>query len=172
MFIKPASFRTKLDEISEIIDEIVGTICCILTILMFLSVFYQVLGRYVFSGSIAWTEETARYCMIWLAFLGASMLIRSGENSSVTFLIDRLPKKTRWGLDLLIQAIMLLFMLIVFAVSVTQLQYSLSEFSPALRIRMFIPKSSILFGSLMISIQLLWKITDTLLAVKAEQKGG
>ena len=151
--------RKELDEISEIIDRLVSIICIALTGLMFLSVLYQVIGRYFISTSIAWTEETARYCMIWLAFLGASMLVRSNENSSVTFIKDRLPKNIRKAVDLSILVVMLVFMLIIFAISISQVGYS-NEISPALRISMFIPKSSILFGSLIVSLQLIWKIVD------------
>ena len=152
--------RKELDEISEIIDRLVSIICIALTGLMFLSVLYQVIGRYFISTSIAWTEETARYCMIWLAFLGASMLVRSNENSFVTFIKDRLPKNIRKAVDLSILVVMLVFMLIIFAISISQVGYSLNEISPALRISMFIPKSSILFGSLIVSLQLIWKIVD------------
>lgn len=157
--------RKELDEISGIIDKIVSIICIVLTGLMFLSVLYQVLGRYFIPTSIAWTEETARYCMIWLAFLGASMLVRSNENSSVTFIKDRLPQSIQRGLNLLILTVMLVFMIVIFCISLSQVGYSLNEISPALRISMFIPKSSILFGSLVVSVQLLWKIIDYVLSM-------
>ena len=153
--------RKELDEISEIIDKVVSILCVILTFLMFLSVLYQIIGRYLIRTSIAWTEEAARYCMIWLAFLGASMLVRSGENSSVTFLKDRFSKKLRDYLELAIQA----FMAVIFFLSLSQVRYSMNEISPALRISMFIPKSSILFGSLIVSFQLLWKLLDTALSM-------
>ena len=39
--------RKELDEISEIIDKVVSILCVILTFLMFLSVLYQVIGRYL-----------------------------------------------------------------------------------------------------------------------------
>lgn len=157
--------RKELDEISEIIDKVVSILCVILTFLMFLSVLYQIIGRYLIRTSIAWTEEAARYCMIWLAFLGASMLIRSGENSSVTFLKDRFSGKLRDYLELAIQAVMLAFMAVIFFLSLSQVRYSMNEISPALRISMFIPKSSILFGSLIVSFQLLWKLLDTALSM-------
>ena len=96
------------------------------------------------------------------------MLVRAGENSSVTFLIDRFSQRIRRILDLLILGIMLIFMLIIFAISLTHTQYSMNEISPALRISMFIPKSSILFGSLLISIQLIWKILDYILRIREE----
>lgn len=162
--------RKELDEISEIVDKIVSIICVALTFLMFLSVLYQVIGRYLIQISIAWTEEAARYCMIWLAFLGASMLVRSGENSSVTFIKDRFSEKVRRYLDLLILAVMLVFMLTIFFISLSQVRYSMNEISPALRISMFIPKSSILFGSLIVSVQLLWKLIDAVFEMT--RKGG
>lgn len=162
--------RKELDEISEIIDKVVSVICVILTFLMFLSVLYQVIGRYLIQTSIAWTEEAARYCMIWLAFLGASMLVRSGENSSVTFIKDRFSEQVRSYLDLLILAVMLLFMAGIFFISLSQIRYSMNEISPALRISMFIPKSSTLFGSLIVSVQLLWKLVDSVLGIA--WKGG
>lgn len=162
--------RKELDEISEIIDKVVSIICVVLTFLMFLSVLYQVIGRYLIRTSIAWTEEAARYCMIWLAFLGASMLVRSGENSSVTFIKDRFSERVRNYLDLLILAVMLLFMTGIFFISLSQVRYSMNEISPALRISMFIPKSSILFGSLIVSVQLLWKLVDSILRMTL--KGG
>lgn len=157
--------RKELDEISGIIDQVVSIICVVLTFLMFLSVLYQVIGRYLIPTSIAWTEEAARYCMIWLAFLGASMLVRSGENSSVTILKDRFSEKVRNYLELVILAVMLAFMAVIFFISLSQVRYSMNEISPALRISMFVPKSSILFGSLIVSFQLLWKLLDTALAM-------
>lgn len=163
--------RKELDEISEIVDKVVSCICIVLTFLMFLSVLYQVIGRYVISTSIAWTEEAARYCMIWLAFLGASMLVRSGENSSVTFIKDKFSEKVRRILDILIIAVMLIFMVVIFLISLSQVQYSMNEISPALRISMFIPKSSILFGSLIVSFQLLWKLMDSILMMALEGRG-
>lgn len=164
--------RKELNEISEIVDKIVRVVCVVLTFLMFVSISYQVIGRYITKGTIAWTEETSRYCMIWLAFLGSSTLVRSWENSSVTFIVDKMPKKMQNFMFLLQIITMLVFMVIIFVISCQEVpKYSLREISPALRISMFIPKSSILFGSGIISFQLLWKLIDSLLALKEENNG-
>jgi len=159
--------RKELDEISGILDRIVSMICVALTFLMFVSVLYQIVGRYIAHTSIAWTEESARYCMIWLAFLGGGSLVRSGENSSVTFIKDRFPPRIKKIVDIVILCIMLMLIVVIFGLSVTQVpKYSLNEVSPALRISMLIPKSSVLFGTLILGIQLLLKLIDAILAVK------
>lgn len=106
-----------------------------------------------------------------VGFLGASMLVRSSENSAVTFIIDKCSAKKRRILNIVIQGFMLIFMLTIFIISLDQTQYSLNEISPALRISMFIPKSSILFGSLLVSLQLVWKIIDSTLEMKEEWEG-
>lgn len=46
--------RKELDEISEIIDKIVQWVCIVLTFMMFISVTFQVFGRYVTRSTIAW----------------------------------------------------------------------------------------------------------------------
>ena len=70
-------------------------------------------------------------------------------------------------------AIMLAFMLTIFVISCKEVpRFSMMETSPALRISMFIPKSSILFGSGIISFQLLWKLADSILGVKEDEANG
>lgn len=51
--------------------------CCVLSIaaafVMLGSVMLQIVARYVFDAPPAWTEELARYAMIWSAMPGAAM---------------------------------------------------------------------------------------------------
>jgi TRAP-type C4-dicarboxylate transport system permease small subunit len=49
---------------------------------MVVLVIFQVLARYVFRAVPVWTEEAARYCMVWGGLLGAT----------VAFKADRDPK--------------------------------------------------------------------------------
>lgn len=51
----------------------------------------QVVFRYGLGNSIIWSEEFARFALIWSAFLGASVAYRRGEHVGVTLLLDRLP---------------------------------------------------------------------------------
>jgi len=44
--------------------------------LMLLLVLFQVLARYIFQVVPVWTEEAARYCMIWGGLFGATVAFR------------------------------------------------------------------------------------------------
>ncbi len=44
--------------------------------LMLLFVLFQVLARYIFQSVPVWTEEAARYCMIWGGLFGATVSFR------------------------------------------------------------------------------------------------
>lgn len=44
---------------------------------MVVLVMFQVLARYVFRAVPVWTEEAARYCMVWGGLLGATVAFKS-----------------------------------------------------------------------------------------------
>ena len=59
--------------------------------LLALDVFYQFFTRYVLADSAAWTEEIARYLLIIVCFVGASMGVRRNTQIHVEFLYRWLP---------------------------------------------------------------------------------
>lgn len=54
--------------------------------LLALDIFYQFFTRYVLESSAAWTEEIARYLLIVVTFVGASMAVRRNTHIHVEFL--------------------------------------------------------------------------------------
>lgn len=50
----------------------IGALC-----VMFLTVMTQVLARYVFSSPPVWTEDVARYMMVWTGLLGATLSFKT-----------------------------------------------------------------------------------------------
>ena len=61
--------------------------------LLALDVFYQFFTRYVLQDSAAWTEEIARYLLIVIVFVGASMGVRRNTHIHVEFLYRYLPAR-------------------------------------------------------------------------------
>lgn len=54
-------------------------------------VFLQFFTRYVLNDSLAWTEEIARYGLIWITFIGAAIVVRKNTHISVEVLLHYLP---------------------------------------------------------------------------------
>ncbi|MEJ1159210.1 TRAP transporter small permease [Prosthecomicrobium sp. N25] len=58
---------------------------------MAIVVFVQFFSRYVLNDSAAWTEEIARYMLMWTTFIGAAVVMRRGTNIAVEVLLHWLP---------------------------------------------------------------------------------
>lgn len=54
-------------------------------------VFYQVYTRYVLENSAGWTEEIARYFLVAVVFLGASMSVRKNNHIQVDYFYRLMP---------------------------------------------------------------------------------
>jgi TRAP-type C4-dicarboxylate transport system permease small subunit len=59
-----------------------------------LIVFLQFFTRYVLNDSLSWTEEIARYGLIWITYIGAVMVTRRNNHIAVMLLPNLLPA---WG---------------------------------------------------------------------------
>jgi len=55
-------------------------------------VFYQVYTRYVLSDSAGWTEEIARYFLVAVVFVGASMSVRKNNHIQVDYFYRLMPR--------------------------------------------------------------------------------
>ena len=67
----------------------------ILTGLMCVVVLLGVVTRYFLNDALPWTEEAARYTLIWLSWLGGGLAMRRGAHIAAEFLIDLLPRSAR-----------------------------------------------------------------------------
>ncbi|MAY62648.1 MAG: C4-dicarboxylate ABC transporter permease [Rhizobiales bacterium] len=54
----------------------------------------QIVSR-VFFTSVSWTEEVARFLLIWITFLGAALAFQQGRHIAVTIMRERLPDGLR-----------------------------------------------------------------------------
>ena len=55
-------------------------------------VFANVVLRFTTDRSLLWVEETSRYLMIWLTFLGSGLVLRYGAHIGIDTLQDVLPR--------------------------------------------------------------------------------
>jgi TRAP-type transport system small permease protein len=57
--------------------------------------FYQVVSRYMFGRTPAWTEEAARYLAVWVVLLTSALAIEFRGHIAVDLILTRLPRDLR-----------------------------------------------------------------------------
>lgn len=88
----------RLDRISYSINHWVENLVCAMGITMAIIVATQVFSRYVLNYSLFWSEELARFLLVWLTFLGATVAYFYGAHPGVDVLYRRLsPGLQRWA---------------------------------------------------------------------------
>jgi TRAP-type C4-dicarboxylate transport system permease small subunit len=105
--------------------------------LLVLDVLFQVFSRYILGTSFTWTEEFARFSLIWLTILGAAYLNGKREHLSMDFLYEKFSVTNKRKVSILIEVFIFLFALIVMVVGGLNLVYTtlhLEQLSGTLRI--------------------------------------
>lgn len=77
------------------VNWLVERVCVVLLVVLVLDVWLGVLARYVIPLPLTFTEELARYLMIWMALLAVSSGIAYREHIGVEFVFTRLPSGVR-----------------------------------------------------------------------------
>ena len=68
-----------------------GSMFLVLSIAVIVSA--SVFFRYVLNDSLSWSEELAKYAMLWLVFLGSPIALRLGVHPNIEIVISNFPKK-------------------------------------------------------------------------------
>ena len=113
-----------------------------------------VLFRYVLEAPLPWSEELARYLMVWGAPLGASVAFKEGSHIAVSMLVDRLHGLSGEIILKVTQIIVFIFMAIVMVEGFILAVKVSSQESPAMEISMTWPYLSIPIGCLFIVLEI------------------
>lgn len=81
--------------LSDSIDRVLRLVALICLVAMVAFIALQVVARYGFAAPPAWTEEAARYAMVWVGLLGASISFKAGFDPSLVQLSASLPRPLR-----------------------------------------------------------------------------
>jgi len=120
-----------------LINRIVETLLIIIFALLVIDVLWQVFGRYVLNQSFSFTEEFARFALIWLSILGAAYLNGKREHLSMDYLLQNLDGNKLKKRMQAIEIFMLVFALIVMVIGGGNLVYTtlyLGQVSPAMHV--------------------------------------
>ena len=105
------NLRQISEKLSLLSEKAVYYTLVVMMIVMTLAVIVQVFLRYVFSFSLSWSEEVARYLMIWVAFLGGSLALQKGLHIGVELLLVRISPEWRKWISIFSKMLILTFLI-------------------------------------------------------------
>lgn len=124
-------------EIRKKVDNILSKVLVVIMAVMVINVLYQVFSRYVLGNPSSFTDELARYLMIWLGILGAAYVSGRNMHVSINVLPSKFDEKTQKKLKQLVSLLIVLFCifaLVIGGIRLVYMTYVLEQYSPALRL--------------------------------------
>jgi len=95
--------------VTAIVDTAIGQLLAGLMGLAVINVVWQVFSRYALRNPSAYTEELARFLLIWIGLLGSAYAVGRGMHLAIDLLPQALHGPARRRLDQLIAMIIILF---------------------------------------------------------------
>ena len=114
---------------------------------MAIVVFLQVIFRYILNLPLFWTEELARYCLVWASLLGSAVAVKRGQHIAVTIFMERLPPALRRGLSIIALISVAAILAIILWGGIQLVVITHAQISPALRISMSVPYLAVPVGA-------------------------
>ena len=144
-----------LEHLSRAINQWVERLLFGLGFAMAMIVAVQVFFRYVLNHSLFWSEELARYLLVWLTFLGASVAYYRGAHPGIDFFYVKMPPTIKQAARFLVH----LTSLILFGIMIFygyQFSYFLRlQITPALHLPKWIIFSIIPISGLILMVHAL-----------------
>ena len=150
----------------QTIDRYLGIFLAILMAIMTIDVLWGVFTRYAMGNQASWSEELARFLLIWIGILGAAYASGQNMHLAIDLLSDKLNPKKQKRLIALIRIMIIAFAFFVLIVGGFRLLYItqlLGQTSPALQIPMAIVYAVLPISGLLV---VYYKINDFLTGSK------
>ncbi|HEO8419660.1 TRAP transporter small permease [Niallia sp. FSL W8-0635] len=134
-----------IDKINKVLKFVVSSMFIVLVALVFL----QVVTRFVINYPLSWSEEIARYIMVYLVFLGSAVAVRKGEHIAIDFLVEIVSAKNKKRLMMLILSISSIFFAVLCYNGILLTALVAGEATPTLQFSMSWAYAAMPIGSLL-----------------------
>lgn len=142
------------------IDYYLGRFLALLMGVMTVDVLWGVFTRYAMGNQASWSEELARFLLIWIGILGAAYASGQNMHLAIDLLMPKLTETNQRRLKVLINTLIILFALTVLVIGGARLMYItnvLGQLSPALRVPMYVVYAVMPLSGLLV---IYYKIVD------------
>ena len=126
-----------MKQIRSQLDKIIELLLVSILSAMVINVLWQIITRYFSASPSSFSDELARYLMIWLGLMGSAYVSGKKEHVSIDYFLKKLNHKKRILLNRLIDFIILFFAFFVMIIGGGHLVFvtiKLEQLSPSLQI--------------------------------------
>ncbi len=124
-----------LKKINDFLYKVLGYILVVLLAAMVAIIFLQVVYR-IRKGALTWSEELARYIMIYLTFIGAALAVREQSLISVEAVMVLLPPGVRKIISIVVDILTEVVFIIMIYFGFKLFKVTMTQISPVLKIPM------------------------------------
>lgn len=125
--------------IKSVLDRMLEVLVMVVVAVLVLDVLWQVFTRFVLHDPSTWTEELARFMLIWVSLLGAAVALGRGAHLGIDYFVSKMPEKIRRRTEVFAFFSIAVFSLLVMFIGGLELVRSnlaLGQTSPALGVKM------------------------------------
>jgi TRAP-type C4-dicarboxylate transport system permease small subunit len=146
----------------DIMNKLVGIVVGLMLAAMSTIIVVQVFCRFVIDYPLTWTEEAARFLMIYTVFLGASLALRNHKMIAIEIIMESVKPKVRKVLRIMVMLISIVFLFILLFKGIEMLDIVKRQTSAGLGLSMNIPYMAIPIGATLMIINAIAVIIEFL----------
>lgn len=143
-----------IEKIGYWINYLTERICGLLVAAMIGVVWFGIIDRYFFALGGTWTEELARYIMIWAALLAVPCCTYRREHIGLDLLFARIPSRHQIKFRLLLDLIGLAFFTFLFYYGIMMTKAGATQFATIFGMNMTVPYLSVPVASGLTMVQI------------------
>ncbi len=134
-------------KVIDYMNKIVGIILALMLAVMSILIIVQIFTRFVINYPLHWTEELARYLMIYSVFFGAALALRNNRLIAIEALAQAMSESKQRILRIFIMAVSIIFFVILLVQGLEIIGVVKAQHSAGLGISMSIPYAAIPIGA-------------------------
>lgn len=156
----------------DFINKITATIIYCFFIISLGVILISILSRYIFSIPLGWVEETSKYLIFYLVFLGAGIAARTDRLIRLSFLPDTVLKDrfvNRKVFDIIASIFSIIFYVLAIVYSIQMMVNNGDQYSLSLGIKMNLVFLAIPLGCFLLILNTLANLLGSIF--KKEKQG-
>jgi TRAP-type C4-dicarboxylate transport system permease small subunit len=125
------------------LEKLLNTVGAFCVAMIFVLSTMQVVMRYWYGQTYFFTEEMARFFLVWAAMCGVAIETRRHGHIRISFIVERFPPRFRQFWNNTVEALVLLLFVVLAWLGVDSTIFNHGQESPGMQIPLSIPFSAI-----------------------------